>query len=1196
MAHATALASQPFAQMAAIAALAAIAAFAASPALVGPAEADVSTLTANATSYAAGEAMLLSGTGTQPREPLQLRFETPAGRVDDCIVVMYCSTTTTKNDRTFEYPEILVDDAFPADGTYKIRAHGGSQSEANAKMLLVSKAGGTVSVLGGELDIRSISRQTVNALSELSFTARVEGSGTGITFSLKSPVPDGMRITPAGVFTWTPIPSEVQTRPYRVTIVASGLGQTAEEAVEITVRARQTSSGDGVQTVTTDKTSYGRQEQITFSGTVTGSFGSQRVKLEILSPSSASVQSSTVALQFAPLSGTTFTMAPVSAASAFTVDGKYTVRTYMEQQPITDAHLSYMTKTGNSIRFDGSTLALADIPKQSTVAGSRVAFVIPVTDASFRSLDYSLTAKPSGATIDDTGVFTWTPRAADAGTTANPREHTITVRVESGSGSNAPTATKNVIIAVAPAPTPPPSATPAPSGGGGTTPAPGASPGASSDNSRVLTIATDASSYTRDDRITFSGTTQGAAAREIVSVVIEPPSGSSKIRSGLTTATNVFTLSPIDVRDAFNRAGVYTIKAFTNPQGASNAATLELQYENNRVTRYFSTPLSIASIPAKSVEVGSTLTFTATPTESSYTGLTWSLGGAVPQGATISRAGVFEWTPASLRNAQGESFQVRIMATDGTQTAGAVVMISVTPKAEAEPDPPATTPDPDPPAPRPDPAPEPPEPAPDPMEAKRTSFLSTVQGATPQSLIERYENDEGYRTWYDGQFEGLDIREALGVSLATPPAPPAREAPTGPDPRFVSSMTQGDDPQVYVERYNSDPAYKAWFDAGFPDLTIQQAVGLGAPEPEPMPDPRFVQYMTAGDDPQVYVDRYNSDPAYRAWFDSGFPDLTIQQAVGLASMAPPAGTPAPPTVPAPVPDPDPDPKFVPYMTSGDDPQVYVDRYNSDPGYKTWFDANFEGLTIQQAAGLGTAPATPTAPVPPTAPPAAPEPEPDPDPHPDFVPYMTDGDDPFTYVHRYDTDPDYAEWFDAAFPELTIEQAAGYVRPKVQPCAPGTEMVDGACTPIKSTPVPKPSVGGCLIATAAYGTELAPQVQALREIRDSSLLTTASGSSFMAAFNGVYYSFSPTVADWERQSPELRAAIRALIAPMLATLSIMSLSGGSEAGTLALGIAVIALNAGIYVAAPAGAALAVRSAARRRAGRLVRKVGFEPTNP
>jgi len=86
---------------------------------------------------------------------------------------------------------------------------------------------------------------------------------------------------------------------------------------------------------------------------------------------------------------------------------------------------------------------------------------------------------------------------------------------------------------------------------------------------------------------------------------------------------------------------------------------------------------------------------------------------------------------------------------------------------------------------------------------------------------------------------------------------------------------------------------------------------------------------------------------------------------------------------------------------------------------------------------------------------------------------------------------------------------------------------------------------------------------------------------MDAFNGVYYSFSPTVADWERESPELRAAVRALIAPMLATLSIMSLSDGSEAATLALGIAVIALNAGLYVAAPAGAALAARAAARRR---------------
>ena len=45
-------------------------------------------------------------------------------------------------------------------------------------------------------------------------------------------------------------------------------------------------------------------------------------------------------------------------------------------------------------------------------------------------------------------------------------------------------------------------------------------------------------------------------------------------------------------------------------------------------------------------------------------------------------------------------------------------------------------------------------------------------------------------------------------------------------------------------------------------------------------------------------------------------------------------------------------------------------------------------------------------------------------------------------------------------------------------------------------------GGCLIATATYGTELAPQVQLLREIRDNSLLQTESGTVFMKTFNEV----------------------------------------------------------------------------------------------
>ena len=115
----------------------------------------------------------------------------------------------------------------------------------------------------------------------------------------------------------------------------------------------------------------------------------------------------------------------------------------------------------------------------------------------------------------------------------------------------------------------------------------------------------------------------------------------------------------------------------------------------------------------------------------------------------------------------------------------------------------------------------------------------------------------------------------------------------------------------------------------------------------------------------------------------------------------------------------------------------------------------------------------------------------------------------------------------------------------------------------------PAGGGCLIATAAYGSELAPQVQFLREIRDNTVMSTSSGASFMSGFNQLYYSFSPTIADMERENPLFQETIRAFITPMVSTLSIMTLAdNGSELEVLGLGISVIALNLGMYIAAPA----------------------------
>ena len=111
-------------------------------------------------------------------------------------------------------------------------------------------------------------------------------------------------------------------------------------------------------------------------------------------------------------------------------------------------------------------------------------------------------------------------------------------------------------------------------------------------------------------------------------------------------------------------------------------------------------------------------------------------------------------------------------------------------------------------------------------------------------------------------------------------------------------------------------------------------------------------------------------------------------------------------------------------------------------------------------------------------------------------------------------------------------------------------------------------GGCLIATATYGSELAPQVQQLRELRDNSLLTTTSGTNFMSTFNEFYYSFSPVIADYERENPIFKEMVKVAITPMITSLSILNyVDMDSEESVLGYGISLIILNAVMYVGFP-----------------------------
>ena len=139
------------------------------------------------------------------------------------------------------------------------------------------------------------------------------------------------------------------------------------------------------------------------------------------------------------------------------------------------------------------------------------------------------------------------------------------------------------------------------------------------------------------------------------------------------------------------------------------------------------------------------------------------------------------------------------------------------------------------------------------------------------------------------------------------------------------------------------------------------------------------------------------------------------------------------------------------------------------------------------------------------------------------------------------------------------------------------MLDAKEKPLPESLPPARIGGGCLIATASYGSELAPQVQLLREIRDNTVLQTESGTDFMTGFNQFYYSFSPAIADYERENPTFKEAVKLTLTPLLTSLTLLQYADiDSESEMLGYGIGIILLNIGMYFVAPAVLITKIRS--------------------
>jgi subtilisin family serine protease/PKD repeat protein len=101
---------------------------------------------------------------------------------------------------------------------------------------------------------------------------------------------------------------------------------------------------------------------------------------------------------------------------------------------------------------------------------------------------------------------------------------------------------------------------------------------------------------------------------------------------------------------------------------------------------------------------------------------------------------------------------------------------------------------------------------------------------------------------------------------------------------------------------------------------------------------------------------------------------------------------------------------------------------------------------------------------------------------------------------------------------------------------------GNSTAVATLVIRKESSSDCFIATAAWGSPLEEEVMTLRRFRDRYLLDTATGRAVVDA----YYRHSPPLADAIRERPWARAAVRALLRPLVAVASWVI--GDAEAGS------------------------------------------------
>jgi streptogramin lyase len=135
-------------------------------------------------------------------------------------------------------------------------------------------------------------------------------------------------------------------------------------------------------------------------------------------------------------------------------------------------------------------------------------------------------------------------------------------------------------------------------------------------------------------------------------------------------------------------------------------------------------------------------------------------------------------------------------------------------------------------------------------------------------------------------------------------------------------------------------------------------------------------------------------------------------------------------------------------------------------------------------------------------------------------------------------------------------------------------ISSAAATSSSSSTTAPPAPKCLIATAAYGSQVAPEVKLLRNFRDNSIMKTQSGSSFMLVFNAWYYSFSPGVAAYLSTHWVERTVMKGVLYPLVGILYLTSnlfsaTSAYPELAVLISGLLASSLIGAFYLGVPLG---------------------------